>query len=479
MIGSQALTERRLRLFSLSIVAAGVLGGCATVDIDESIAGANERAGAFTGGNLMLARTDRQRQLMEQTADGLLDAPLSAGSAVQLALVNSPSLQVLLAGHWENASSIARSGRIPDPVFAFERLEFTGELELTRLLSVGLLDLLTYPKRLGRARRGIEIARLQLVSDVVGRVTDVRQAWVSAVVTGQLADYAEQVRRNADASSELARRMEAVGNFNRLARLRQQVFYADATTAVANARQSAVAAREALVRLLGLTETQVARLMLPERLPDLPAAPQAGDAVARAAAEGRLDVGIAEALLNQVAGSSGYEFLTGLTDIEATGISQTNFTDGERESGDGYEIALSLPIFNGISALRDQLDARTLAAVNRFEETTRAASSNLRESYSAYRTAWDVANHYRNEVVPLRRSISEEMQLEYNGMLIGVFELLADARSQVDTVMAAIRAEEQFWLADAALQATVIGRPTGVASVAVGGAKGGGESAVH
>jgi len=48
-------------------------------------------------------------------------------------------------------------------------------------------------------------------------------------------------------------------------------------------------------------------------------------------------------------------------------------------------------------------------------------------------------------------------------MLIGVFELLADARDQVSTVMAAINAEQQFWLADAALQASLIGRPTSTA----------------
>jgi hypothetical protein len=45
-------------------------------------------------------------------------------------------------------------------------------------------------------------------------------------------------------------------------------------------------------------------------------------------------------------------------------------------------------------------------------------------------------------------------------MLISVFELLADARDQVGAVTAAIDAQQQFWLADAALQASVIGRPT-------------------
>ena len=55
----------------------------------------------------------------------------------------------------------------------------------------------------------------------------------------------------------------------------------------------------------------------------------------------------------------------------------------------------------------------------------------MREAYSAYRTAYDLARHYRDEIVPLRKRISEEKLLRYNGMLISVFELLADAREQV------------------------------------------------
>ena len=45
-------------------------------------------------------------------------------------------------------------------------------------------------------------------------------------------------------------------------------------------------------------------------------------------------------------------------------------------------------------------------------------------------------------------------------MIIGVFELLADARDQVGSVIAAINAQRQFWLSEAALQASIVGKPT-------------------
>ena len=125
------------------------------------------------------------------------------------------------------------------------------------------------------------------------------------------------------------------------------------------------------------------------------------------------------------------------------------------------------------------MNAQSLAAANRYENTVRAASSQLRESYSAYRTAYDVARHYRDEIVPLRKTMGEETMLRYNGMLIGVFELLADTREQITSVSAAINAYQQFWLADAALAASMAGKPTSAGAMSVSSASSAGSAGGH
>jgi hypothetical protein len=38
---------------------------------------------------------------------------------------------------------------------------------------------------------------------------------------------------------------------------------------------------------------------------------------------------------------------------------------------------------------------------------------------------YDTTRHHRDEILPLRQHIASENVLRYNGMLIGVFELLA------------------------------------------------------
>jgi len=129
--------------------------------------------------------------------------------------------------------------------------------------------------------------------------------------------------------------------------------------------------------------------------------------------------------------------------------------DGARSNG--YEIELQIPLFDWGGARVAKAEAMYMQAVQRAAGITIDAGSQVREAYSGYRTAYELARHYRDEVVPLKKKISDEQLLRYNGMLISVFELLADAREQVASVNAAIEAQRDFWVADAALQAALTG----------------------
>lgn len=452
------------RAFRLAAIAAamGLLGGCASVAIDDALQDTNTRARAFTQGKLNLSRTQEERDRRSAVTREILAKPLSQDDAVQLALANSPALQALIAQSWGDIAAANQTGRLSNPIFKFERLRIDSELEIGRLLSFGIVDLILLPRRLEISKSQANQAKLQLSGTVVDEVTHVRQAWVRAVAAQQSLQYAEQVQRSAEASAELARRMQQVGNFSKLQRARQQVFYADATTQLALAGHAATAAREELNRSLGLDDEQATRLALPERMPDLPKSPREAKEVAVAANEQRLDVQLARARIDLAGQSQGINLLSTFTDIEVGGRRDTVFDDADRSQSTrrGFEIDIRLPLFDWGTAQRDALDAQSLAAANRYDATVRGASSQLRESYSAYRTAYDIARHYRDEVVPLRQAMADENMLRYNGMLIGVFELLAEARDQVASVANAIQAQQQFWLTDAALAASLIGKPS-------------------
>ncbi len=474
-----ATTRTRTPLI-VTMLTLTTLTGCASFDIKESMEWTNNEAAVFTGGHLELARTNRDRARRLEVANQLLDEPLTRDAAVQLALVNSPSVQAIIARNWANGANAAQTGRIPNPVFSFERLVSPDgdATDVERFLAFGLLDVLIVPWKQGAAQRRVDMAKNQLTADIVSEITDVRNAWTKAVAAQQLEDFARQVHVSADASAEMGRRLESVGNFSRLQRARQQVFYADATMALATAQHDAIAAREQLIRVLGLDDTQAASLKLPETLPDIPIRPIQPQEASDTLNERRLDVRMAKAKLNAALKSQGMGSITSFTDVEL-GYRQVEANDdGNTEKLGGFEIEVSLPLFDWGGMKRDAMNANTLAAANEYAATLRSVSSNMREAYSAYRTSHDIAGFYRDEVVPLRSLISEENVLQYNGMLIGIFELLADSRTQISSVMSAIKATEQFWMADAALQASMIGKPMS-ASVGQVAAAGGGDEAPH
>jgi outer membrane protein TolC len=452
----------------LTVVALG-LSGCASYNVEQGVDRANRGASGFTQSELNLAKTKEDRDKRLAAANQLLAKPVGQKEAVQLLLANSPAFQALLAQNWAEAASAAQSGRISNPTFAFESVVTGSETELNRFFSFGLLDLITLPQRSAIANHRVEQAQIRMTAEVVDQVTRVRQAWVRTVAAEQSYKYAGQVLASAEASAELAKRMESVGNFNKLTRARHQAFYADAATQLATAKQTAVSRKEELVRLLGLDEAQAKQLVLPERLPNLPKQPMSPEDVAKQVSQERLDIQQAKTALNAAAKAQGLNKVTSLTDIELS-VRRGSVSDSSTSSYSarrGYEVGVKLPIFDWGDLQRDAMNAQTLAAANQLEATIRSAGSSLRENYAAYRTAYDISRHYKDEVIPLRKVISEENVLRYNGMIIGVFELLADSRDQIGAVISAIAAEQQFWLADAALQATLIGRPTSIGVAAI------------
>jgi len=428
------------------------LGACTSFDGSRHIEAANRTLTEFTAGDLRLNRGSPDDRERLATREALLAEPLTQEAAVRVALLGSPSLQALLAQESAQIAEARREGRIDNPKLSYERLRADGETEIARILSLGLLELLTLPQRQRVAAAQGEAAELRLAIAVVDEVTRVRQSWVRAVGATQKLRYAERVLESAAASAELARRMEAAGNFNRINRARQHSFEADARTEAVLARQQAAADREALVRALGLDDAQASRLRLPERLPDVPKTALAPEVASARASSERLDLRLAEAAWRAAARRRGLGEITTLTDIELGVV-----RDGEAK---GYEVELRLPVLDFGDLDRGALDARARATLEELEATRRAVGSHVRESYAGYLAAHALARNHLDELVPLRRAISEESLLRYNGMIIGVFELLADAREQVATVISAIEAEQQYWLADAALKAALVGRPT-------------------
>lgn len=443
-----------------AMMAAALLAGCASFSADGGFDAVGEMTRERTGRAPVLQRTPEPSDAVRQRVAELLSQPLDADGAVEIALINHRGLQARFADLGIAEAELVRAGRLRNPTFSFSRTRGAFALkEIERSLMFDVLGLLTLPAASETGQRRFEQAQLQAASDAVAAAIDARQAFFSAVAAEELVRYHRQVKDAADASSELAARMKQAGNFNALAQLREQSFQSDATVQLARSTQAANAERERLARALGLPD---AGFKLPERLPDLPPAVPEAPGLAQAAMDKRLDVLMARRGAEATARNLGLTKTTRFINVLELGYHNKSTTFDPRENG--WEIELELPLFDFGGTRVARAEALYLQALHQVADTAINARSEVREADAARRSAYLLARHYRDEVVPLKKRISEENLLRYNGMFISVFELLADARAQIAGVTGYVEALRDFWIADARLQSALAGRSPGPAA---------------
>lgn len=444
---------------TVAAAAALLLAGCASFSEDGGFNRVSDLTKERIGQSTTWQRGAAETATAKLRVAELLKQPLTAEAAVELALLNNRGLQASFSELGVAESEVVRAGRLANPTFSFGRLSGGGITEIDRSVMFNVVGLLTMPFAKEIEQRRFEQAQYQAAFEAVGVAAEARKAFFGAVAAQDLVKYFEQVKDAADASNELARRMLLAGNFSKLAQMREQSFYSDATANLARARHQAVAERERLIRVLGLSGDQLG-FSLPERLPDLPKSPLQPKDAEQVAMDKRLDVLMAKRSTEATAKSLGLTKATRFINVLEAGYANKSQTGESRQNG--YEVELEIPLFDFGSTRAARAEATYMQAVHRTAEVTVNARSEVRESYSAYRTAYDLARHYRDEVVPLRKRISEENMLRYNGMLASVFELLADAREQVTSVTAAVEALRDYWVADTNLQTALTARsPSG------------------
>ena len=437
------------------VVALGVLllGGCATFSTDGGFNTVTTVAKDRINKDVTWVRADGDADTVQNTVRKLLASPLSVDDAIQVALLNNRGLQVTYAELGIAEANLVQAGRLHNPGFTFLRAQGGGEKRIERTYTFDFASLIMAPLATRIERRYFEQTKLLVTNEVLRVAVETRRAYFESVGAQESVRYFEQVKVAAEAGADLGRRMARAGNWNKLDQAREQVFYADAVAQLARARQTAVTEREKLTRLMGLWGEDIA-FKLPERLPALPADMPELKGLESFAMKERLDIQAARRETEGVAAALGLTKTTRFLNV--LDVSYLRNNEPPKESG--YEISVQIPLFDWGDARVAKAEAIYMQAVNRFAETAVNARSEVRESYAGYRTTYDLAKHYRDEIVPLRKTISDENQLRYNGMLISVFELLADAREQVASVNAYIDALRGFWIAESDLQKALGGK---------------------
>ncbi len=448
-----------------------LLAGCKTLTADGGMVFVEQVADTELRKEVVAIRSPEQAEEVSARVAALLRKPLTADSAVQIALLNNRGLQAAY-----NALGIAEAEMVqahlpPSPTVSLERLSSPLELEIERRIVGNILALATLPARASIAADRFEQAKLRAAEETLRVAAEARRAFYTAVAARQTAAFLDQAKSAAETASKLAQRLGETGAMNKIDQSREHVFYAEITGQLGSARMRMGSDREKLIRALGLWGRDL-KFALPGFLPELPRRPVTSPEIEIAAVERRLDLQAARLEVTALAKTYGLTQASRFVNlVELSGIRKTvkDRETGDKDRSRGFEAEIQIPIFD-LGETKVRMTEQTyMQAVNRLAEKAVNVRSEAREAYGGYRSAYDIARHYRDEVLPLRKIISDETMLRYGAMQIDVFALLTEARQRINSNMQAIDAKRDFWLASVDLGVAVTGG-------GVGGTRGGATS---
>ena len=353
-----------LRLAAIAS-AAVLLAACKTFSIDGGMGPVAAVAGQGLNKDVLRVRSPADATHARTEVTRLLRAPLGADAAVQIALYNNLGLQAAYNRLGIAEAIAVQKSRPPLPSFSYEEVSTSIELDIERKIIGSILALATWPSRAKIAGVKFEQAQLRAAEETLRVAADTRRAYVRAVAARETAQALETEKAKADAAAELATKLKQTGALNALEQARRQVVAVELDAELMAARQQADAAAEQLTRMIGLWGRDVAAL-LPSHLPALPTKRQGLGAVEQAALDSRVDLQIALLETEALARSFGLTRKTRFINmLEAGGISKTQKDAGERKaSGDGFDIAFEVPLYDFGRARVREAEQRYLEAVN-------------------------------------------------------------------------------------------------------------------
>lgn len=441
------------------IAAASMLAACKTFSHDGGMSVAANVAEQELHKDTIAIRTQEDVDAAGARVRQLLKRPLTADKAVQIALLNNRGLQAAY-----NALGIAeavslRQSLPPNPSVSISRVSGSVETEIDRQIVGSILALATLPARSEIAADRFRQAQLIAALETLRVASESRSAFYRAVGARELVGLLTQTESAAATSAQLAKRLGETGAMNKLDQAREQVFHAEVSTQLARARQRAATERERLIRSLGLSGNEH-NFTLPNALPAIPRRPQILRAVEQDAVSRRVDLQIARIELETLAKSYGLTQATRFINVLDAGYADkiTNSKEtGEHIRDRGFTVTFEVPLFDFGETRVREAQQTYMQAVNRLAEKAVNVRSQAREAYGAYRSSYDVASRYQRNVLPLRKTISDEMMLRYGAMQVDVLSLLNDTRQRLAVRVAAAEARRDFWIASVDLSAAVVG----------------------
>ncbi|NUM75526.1 TolC family protein [candidate division KSB1 bacterium] len=397
---------------------------------------------------------EEDRQVGEAMAR-LLEQNLTAETAVQIALLNNRRLQSVYQTLGIAQADLVQAGLLSNPVFGGEyRFAVTGGLGTLGLsVAQSFLELFYIPLRKRVAKSQLEEAKITVAGLVLDFEYETRLMFYQVQANAQLVEMFQQVGQAMASGYDFARRLHAAGNITDLELNQQRDLYEQARLDLRQVEADLIHSRERLNQLMGLYGEQIHWKAM-DRLADVPGKEIDVERLEARVIEQSLDLKLAAQRIITAGHRLGFTKTTALIPWLDIGV--------DAEKTEAWEVgpALSFPI-----PLFDQgrpRIARNRAELRQEQERYTAFAVEIRSIARQYQNhleaAKDMARHYRQVILPLRERITNETQLQYNAMQVGLLDLLRAREQQIEAGKAYVHTLYEYWSAKIAIELLLRGR---------------------
>lgn len=450
-------------MFTRTMVAAAaalaLLSGCASTSPQAPFNDVARTVEARSGHTMRWSRADDDDADIAAAVDRLLQRELTAASAVEIALLESPKLRAKLEELSISQADLVQAGLLKNPGLTLGRTAWEDEHispNLFASVEQDFLDLVTMPLRKRVAEAELEATKLEVADHVLALAAEVREAFYSAQAAEQILAMRRLVEEAAATSAELARRQHEAGNMNDLALGSERALAAQTSLDRKRAEGEAAVSRERLNKSMGLWGRRTAWKMA-TKLPPLPANEPSLSELEAVAVEQRLDLAAARRSVQAMAYALDLAKTTRWVGSVSIGIEGGRLRHN-RALGIGGSVTLEIPLFDQRQAQIAKLEA--FVKQGELEVTALAVDvrADVRAAQARVTTARGVAEELTKVLVPLREGIVRESQAHYDAMLLGVYTLVQAKQAELDAYRESIEALRDYWIARSDLERVVGGR---------------------
>ena len=451
-----------------TVVLGGVIitsAGCASVQKDAGFGDVRRLAGDRTGQTVRWNQGSSQDDEVASAVRVLLAKELTADEAVQIALLNNRSLQATYEELGIAQADLVQAGLLTNPIFSISARWTDGGPGGTNLelgITQQFVDLFALPLRKKIAAARFEQTKLRVAGEVVSVAADVREAFYRLQGAEQMLELRRSVLDAAAAGVDASQRLRDAGNITDLNLATEQATLEQARIDLSQAEADVLDDREHLTSLLGLWGNDVG-FRIGRHLPDLPATDVPSEGLEAIALRQRLDLLSMQAQTESLAQSLGLAKNFALLPDVQIGVDSEREPDGSWMTGPN--LSVPIPIFDAGQAATGKARAELRQSQHAYYAKAVTVRSQVRAAVNRLSMARRRAIQYRDVLLPLRQRIVDQTQLQYNGMLTGVFQLLQAKRDQIETGTQYLSTLRDYWIARVDLERAIGGNFPGAMPV--------------